>query len=432
VQFRLRKEPAARLKVYCLEANEDGMEIEHIGTRKRETISWKDIVDSDARRLRVEFNLELTEDEKKGLIPGQEVYFKGGASVRGIVEKKDEERNQIIIRTDGMMLPYPLDRLDRIEQVKIREDEAYDEEEIYVMRLEKRPPTNWGDHRRLADYLYEIGNYEKAQEHYMDALRLRPELRPKLEPRLAQIKDIIDDEAALGVIQRAKSEANLWGRYKEATATLQAYADQHPGSQRRVLGVIDEIEEVRVRKLTVRYHRVKARETDRAIKKYLLTKAPGLEEARSWVTTVLKKELLERIGRRMDMSDEELSALQKTKASGAPHWATYANGSFVIDPNAKKGKPSGNEVRGDPDSWWANYGDVQTRSTWLRAYAAENLPELFEVVSVRETPCETCGGTGQVKHTSIRGLKALGGRHDWKETCPRCYGARVDRGIGYR
>jgi len=53
-------------------------------------------------------------------------------------------------------------------------------------------------------------------------------------------------------------------------------------------------------------------------------------------------------------------------------------------------------------------------------------------VSVRETPCETCGGTGQVKHTSIRGLKALGGRHDWKETCPRCYGARVDRGIGYR
>jgi len=432
VQFRLKKDPASRLKVYCLEAHEEGMEIERIGSRKKETISWGDIVESDAHRLRISFKLALTEDEKKGLIRGQEVFFRGGMSVRGIVEKKDEEKNQIVIRTDGMILPYPLDRLVRIEQVKIQEAEAYDEQEIYVMRLKNRPPTNWGDHRRLADYLYEIGNYSKAQEHYEEAVRLRPELRPKLEPRMAEVKDILDDEDALAVVQKAKSIANLWGRYDDAKQMLEQFAEERPGSKRRVIRVIDEIEEVRVRKLTIRYHRVKARETDRAIKKYLLTRSPGLEEARSWVVTVFKKELLERIEKRMGMSAEDLKALTKTKASGAAHWATYANGSFVMNPNAKKGKSNGKQIRGDPDSWWKNYGDVQTRSTWLRAYAAESLPELFEVVSIRETPCNKCGGTGQVKHASIRGLKALGGGHEWRQTCPRCYGARVDRGIGYR
>ena len=77
-------------------------------------------------------------------------------------------------------------------------------------------------------------------------------------------------------------------------------------------------------------------------------------------------------------------------------------------------------------------GQGDDRAWALRAYAAEQLPELFEIVQIRRTPCGKCGGTGQIKHASIRGLKALGGGHEWKQTCPRCYGAREDRGIGYR
>ena len=96
VQFRLKKDPASRLKVYCLEAHEEGMEIERIGSRKKETISWGDIVDADANRLRIAFKLDFTEDEKKGLIRGQEVFFRGGVSVRGIVEKKDEDNNVVL------------------------------------------------------------------------------------------------------------------------------------------------------------------------------------------------------------------------------------------------------------------------------------------------------------------------------------------------
>ena len=148
VQFRLKKDPGARVKVYCLEANDDGMQLEAIGSHKKSFVSWDDIVESDAKRLRIDYKLELTDDEKQGLIPGQEIFFRGGASIRGILERKDEKNNQIIVRTDGMILPYPLDRVDRVEQIKIQEGEAYTEEEIYITRLEKRPPTNWGNASR--------------------------------------------------------------------------------------------------------------------------------------------------------------------------------------------------------------------------------------------------------------------------------------------
>lgn len=432
VQFRLKKDPAAKVKVYCIKVEEEGIQIEYLGNRRKGFVRWSDIVDADRTRLRIKFKLDLNEDEKKGLIPGHEVFFRGGASVTGIVEKKDEKTNQIFVRTDGMVLPYPLDRLDRIEDIKILETDAYDEEEIYVMRLQRRPPTNWGDHRRLANYLYEIGNYKQAQKHYETALELREKLRAEIEPRLAEIKEILDDEGALAAAQKAKSIANLWGRYKDAQAMLEAYAEENPGSRRRIISVIDEIEHVRIRKLTSRYHRVKARSADLIIRNYLLQKKPTLEEARSWITTELKDLVMKRVQKKMGVTSEELAPITETKAKGAAHWSSYGAGSFVMSPTAKKGKSSGRDIRGDPESWWRGYGDVSTRSSWLKSYAVETLPDLFEIISVRQSDCKTCGGTGVVSKMSVRGLKALGGKHTWKEVCPRCFGARVDRGIGYR
>jgi len=432
VVFRLKKDPYVKVKVWALEVTEDGMRIEYLGTHKKAFVRWADLVASDSKRIRLAYNLDMTDDEKKGVMMGDEVFFRGGASVMGLVVKKDEENNQILIRSDGMILAYPLDRLDRIEKTKILETDVYDEDEIYVRRLERHPPSNWGDHRRLANHMYEIGNYRKAQEHYSEAIRLRPALRPRVEPRLAEIKDILDDEDALAVIQKAKSIANLWGRYDRAKTMLEEYAAERPGSRRRIILVMDEIDGIRVRKLTVRFHRVKAREADRAIRQYLLSKQPTLEEARSWIVSGFKKEVESRIRRSMGMDEDEIELFKKTEAKGASHWTSYGAGTFVIDPNAKRGKSSGKGVRGDPERWWRSYGDVSGRSAWLRALAAEKVPDLFEVVQIRKTPCITCGGTGKVKKTSIVGLKALGGGHEWKETCPRCFGAGHDRGIGYK
>ena len=132
----------------------------------------------------------------------------------------------------------------------------------------------------------------------------------------------------------------------------------------------------------------------------------------------------------MGLSDEEYELVRESEPASAPHWASYWSGSFILDKRAKKGQSTQREVRGDPDSWWGAYDDVNTRASWLKAYAAERLPDLFEVVQIRMTPCEKCGGSGQVKHMSIRAL--ADGRHEWMEICPRCFGALGHDRLGFK
>ena len=139
-----------------------------------------------------------------------------------------------------------------------------------------------------------------------------------------------------------------------------------------------------------------------------------------------------RFRRKTPGTPAEFENAAKALARGALHWTSYGSGTFVRAPHAKRGKRNRDQVVGDPGSWWRSAGDVSSRASWLRAYAAERLPELFEVVTVRKSPCIRCGGRGVVKKGSLHSLKAVGGRHEWFENCPRCYGAQNDRGIGFR
>jgi hypothetical protein len=184
-----------------------------------------------------------------------------------------------------------------------------------------------------------------------------------------------------------------------------------------------------VQKKRALFHRVKNEELDRSIRRYLFKLKPGIDAAKSWVTAELENEVEQRVKERLELTSEEWESFSETRAQGAPHWASYWTGSFVVDRRVKKGKSSSRVTRGDPDDWWASYNDVNTRANWLKAYAAERL-KLFEVVMIRNTPCDRCGGTGQVRKMSLKGL--ADGRHEWMETCPRCCGAGEDRAVGYR
>ena len=137
----------------------------------------------------------------------------------------------------------------------------------------------------------------------------------------------------------------------------------------------------------------------------------------------------ENTARRLQLSEEELEFFLQSKAKGAPHWASYWTGSFIVSKRAKVGKRTKRDVRGDPEAWWQYYDDGQTQASWIKAYAAERL-DLFEVVQVNMTPCSRCGGTGQVSKWSPQALPD--GRHEWEERCPQCFGACEDRGVGYR
>ena len=432
VKFRLKKDPEAPVRGWCLDYDDKGFTFQAFGSQKRVFIPWSDLVADDARQYRQKFHLEMTEDERLGLIEGHELHFKGGLSRFGVLDRHDKKAKVYWLRHDGMVLPYPEGRVDRVEEVKVKEAEVYTEEEVYIHRLQRRPPSNAREHRLLADYMFDIGNWNKAREHYLAAIEADATLRDALEPRIASCKDYIEDKEAGAFFRRAKSLANLQGDYDGAISMIEGYAEQHPGAKRRGIRVIDEIRERQHQKLIVVFHRTKNRAFDRVIRGYISRRKPGIQEAMSWVSAELGKSLKAYVRGRMGITDEQFDDFMKERPRYSPHFATYWSGSFVISKRAKKGKSSANAVRGDPDAWWGQYADNKTRSTWIKAYAAERLPDLFEVVWIRHKACDKCGGRGQVKHMSLRGLRALGGKHEWWELCPRCYGAKEDRSVAYR
>jgi tetratricopeptide (TPR) repeat protein len=425
--FRLRSDPGASMRGWILEFDQEGFLYESFGRDRRIQIKWADLVEEDARRLRIGFKLDLTEDEEKGLIPGQELMLKGGGSVRGLLNEVDADGTHWM-RMGGLLLPYPKDRVDRVEEVKIREDEGYSAEEVYVRRLERHPPQTAEEHRRLADYLYDIGNFAAARDHFEQALALDPAMESGVRKRLADARDYLEDQVAAAVFAKEKANAVLNGKWRQAMDNIRTYVQGNPAARRRGEKLIGELEETWLEVKRARYHAVKNEEFDRAVRGFLGRK-PTLDEVKSWVSAQLPDVVKERAQRRLELTPDELALLVASKAKGALHWASYWTGSFIVSKRASLGKSTKREVRGDPDDWWNAYNDNNMKASWVKAYAAERL-DLFEVVQVNNTPCERCGGTGQVTKSSLTAL--ADGRHEWQERCPQCYGACEDRGVGYR
>jgi len=427
VEFRLRKDPGATMRGWLLDFDQEGFRYETLAKDRRLSIPWDELVDADARRLRIELKLDLSEDEAKGLMPGHELQLKGGGSVRGLLQEVGEDGTHWL-RVEGILLPYPKERVAYVDEVKIKEEEAFSEEEVYVRRLERRPPQTAEEHERLANYLYEIGNFRGAKEQYERAIARDPAVESAVAERLAATRDYLEDEVAANVFAKEKSDAVLNGRWREAIENISTYVQANPAARRRGEKLIGELEEQWVETKRARFHAVKNDELDRVVRNYLRRK-PTLEEARSWVDVELPDLVRDGTARRLQLTDEELEFFLESRAKGAPHWASYWTGSFIVSKRASIGKSSKRQIRGDPEAWWKFYDDGQTRASWLKAYAAERI-DLFEVVQVNMTPCDRCGGQGHVTKWSVNALPD--GRHEWEERCPLCFGARENRGIGYR
>jgi len=427
-EFRLVKDQHAVMRGWLLEYDREGFLFERFAGGSRTRIRWDDLVEEDARRMRIAFRLEMTDDEKKGIIDGQEIEFKGGGSVRGLLEGVDED-GTYRVRTDGLVLPYPGERVDRVRDVKVKEEEVYSPDEIYVRRLERRPPETAAEHLRLANYLFDIGNWEGARDQYELAVEKDPRLRADCADRMAEVHDILQDEAAGAVFAREKSAAVLQGKWREAIDNIRAYTADNPGAARRGERLIGELQDMWLQQKQARFHFAKHEELDRAVRSYLSRTKPDFQAARAWALAQLCDEVKERVQRRLGLSDDEMDMFLASKAKCALHWASYWTGSFAVSSRVKLGKSTSRTQRGDPDQWWNTYQDVSVRTSWLKAFVAER-SDLFEVVQVNQEECERCGGSGLVTKWSPTAL--ADGRHEWKELCPRCFGAKVDRGIGYR
>ena len=139
-EFRLKKDATSPMRGWIVDFDDEGFRFERFGGGGRMSIRWADLLKKDASQLRQQFRLEMTEEERLGLIDGHEMYFKGGGSVRGLLIDSDDDGAQRM-KVEGLELPYPKDRIERIEKVRIKEEEAFSPEEVYRRRFPAVPRT---------------------------------------------------------------------------------------------------------------------------------------------------------------------------------------------------------------------------------------------------------------------------------------------------
>jgi hypothetical protein len=431
VSLRLNRDMGTTLRGWVVAYDGEGLVFERFGGHRRRRYSWSELFTEDAVRLRQRFGLAPSADAAPDLVEGHRIRLVDGRTLEGVLERIDEKRCHWV-HSDGLLLPIPGDRIDRIEEIRLREEAVYDEQQLYLRRLQRDFPRSAREHRDLADYAFQVGAFREAKKHYRQAGALHPRWRVELAGRLAEVESYLQDAEIGRELGRVKHAARYERDFERARRLLAEFRTRHPDRLRAAIKLEQEIEEQRVGWLARRFHYVKNEEFPRVIERYLTRRRPSLEEALSWVEKGLPDALRARLMRRLEVGEEEIELLLSRPGRGSPHWASYWSGSFVISKRAVKGESSPTAIRGDPDRWWNAFAGVQGRANFLRAYAAEHLPELFEVVQVRIKPCEKCGGTGKTGHVSPRGLLARGGRHSWQQRCPRCFGALADRSVGYR
>jgi tetratricopeptide (TPR) repeat protein len=426
--FRLKKEPLAPMRGYISRVTDQDFRFRPFGPGARKlTVKWEDLVVEDARTLRIEFGLEMTEDERRGLIVGQRIHFVGGGSDEGLLTRVDEEGRHWL-KARGLTLPYPKDRVERVENIKLEESKVYDKNELYVRRLERTTPVNAQEHKDLADHMFDVGNYEKAREHYDEAIAMDSSFRSTLAVRMQELNELAEDEEFASVRGKAGVAANLNGDFDKAIALLDEYIQSNPDRKRSAMKALDEIRERRQTKMRARFHHVKHIHARYLVKRQIATgKLDSIDKATSWIKGDFADMLRERTRRTMGLSAEEYDQFMETKAKGAPHFAGYWTGSFIKQMGRLK--TSGRGPKPDPDRWWRQY-DTQTKANWLKAFMAEELSDIFEIVRIHHTDCQRCGGTGRVRKMSL--TQTASGKHEWKELCPRCFGARQERHIAYR
>ena len=426
VTFRLKKSAREHVRGWVLAVDTDGFRFERFGTKKRDFVPWDAVVFADARRLRLHFEIDWLKDVEIERVPGHRLHLLGGGNVDGLLLRIDKQKRHWL-KTDGMVLPYPSDRIANVEEMELDETAIYNKHEVYLRRLERTPPKSAAQQRDLAEYMFDLGNWEKAAKHYQEAARGQPMWAPEIDGRVADILYILKDQRASKALAKAKYWATLHGDFKRARRMINEFIEKNPDSKRRGIKVLDQIEELRHRKLQRRFHRVKHEEFDRTVKSYLRRTMPDFATALAWLEKEMAKLVKDRVRSRLTISDEEYAELSKTRAGGAPHFATYWSGTFIVNKRSgRKGKRPGH----DPEYWWTTYDNSSTRATWMKAYASEHNPSLFEVVNIRFHDCERCGGKGYVRILNLnpRGKQPM----EYNETCPRCFGARRDRAVAYR
>ncbi len=414
--FRLTENLKLWRRGYIRDANKTEFKFQAFDSVVPVTFLWKQVHPSDARPIQRVLGLRHGL-KQKGYVVAHRLLLKNGTSREGLLRHILEDGRHVLLSA-GRTEMFDLLDVDSVEIAYLPDYRVYSKETLFKRWSRQRSPTNAEEHMEYAERLFLIGRFEDAMEHFKKALELAmgSDLEIEIGPRIDILRGIRGDRE----LKRAVSDATtalLHGNYDRARAHLERHREVFPKNSGAVRKLLERLQARETRERARRFQREKHEVFDDLIEESVREGLRGFSEARTFVTNQLPLRMRAHFVARWGITGAEYERMLKEARRGAPHFASYGAGSFMVKQRGVKG--------GNEHSYW-NALNYEGRQAWMRAYAAERLEDIFEIVGVAHRDCSKCGGTGRIKFLSLRNSK------QWKEVCSRCHGGRTDRAIKYR
>jgi len=435
-------------------------------------VKWEHVLPERAQALRVEYGIEVPEDEQVTVTGHVVTLTMNGVQMRGVVLNLDAWNAgaaALELKTPTGVQTYERSRVANVTAVEMNAVEAYTVPELYQRQLAESPPQTAADQFALGDFCQRIHDYAHAKEHY-EAARADADFGEtpdgkSLEARLRNVDILLRAEGARKMVE-AISRSMYQRKWNLALEQLITMDEEVQDEQIRSAIGFDRLQSRVVRgrddffkaKVQITVYRAMDRLIDAKVREKKPLRrdadaAPGaamrgtLAGARSWAVRELPTELWDKVGRDLGLETEEVDRYWADRTGRKVQVANYGTGSFIVVkratlPGAGKSRrrpPGANRRRGDggggsgaskaakpktDEEWWDSVKSSE-KAHWIEAYFAENSGIFEKIRSDESRLCDNCAGKGIISASSGDG----GETHTF---CVQCNGSGKFRKVIYR
>ncbi len=415
------------------------------------------------------------------LVEADRVVLDNGVEWVGLVVNRTE--HELWLKTASV----PLVKIPKLRLrgattlVQVPALDVYTGEELYRDELAKLDPTSAAGHYDLGRFCERILEFERALEHYQQALALDPELkRDEISARSERVAQKAASKAQIEYLREVEGLRGR-GRFDQALSMASAFEDLYPESAllpdaHKKKAQVEKSRDAKLRELTLRlWHSWAGRLCERKAREPEGT----LESSLGWVEEGLHEELLaavhQELARTVSQSvtpDQVQRYWAERDDSARVHKASYGEGTWLLGPEAARaGMPAQAqdtskmsekererakleerirryvqnqsavrkakiEAEGESEQsvFWKQWTALE-RAQWMLAFYAEKGGDM-RVVRFQIDNCSECNGTGIREMTSLNTLPPQSGQPQSigieKVPCPLCHNVGVVRRVVHR
>lgn len=452
------------------QTTDDGLAVRLFETGGVVMLKWDHVLPERRKELRVEYGIDLPEDEGV-FVPGHMITLSNGTQIVGVALNYTDFQagatGTLRVKTTTGEQTYDRAAVGRVVPMEIEAQQAYTTPELYQMKLEESPPDSAAAHFAMGDFCSRIGDHEHAKEHYLEAQKdadfVATNDGKSLDARIRR-EDILIRAKGAQELAKSITRAMYGSRFNEALEMLKQLDAEYEDPQiREAIGydrlenrVVRERDEFFRKRVQQRVYDIMEDLIERKVreKKPLRADAEGdgmsgtLAGARQYAARQLPTELWDKVAADLGLEKDEVDRYWEDRASKRVRTASYGTGSFIVikratlpggdgrrrrpppgsrNRNAGGGGGGGAPSAGQPktdEQWWDAVRN-NDRARWLESYFVENCG-LFEIIRTDESElCSNCAGKGLLAVAAAEGEES-------QSYCPQCNGSGKFKKVLYR